>query len=68
MVIATESSLNSAPVDCGDNERKDCPHNQTKTFSIFVTTQLPPKNEIRREDLAKAWNRKSSSPTAGASI
>ena len=50
----TESSLKPTPVDCSNNRRMDCPHNHPKTFSIFVTTQLLPKNEVRKEGLAKA--------------
>ena len=51
---STESSLKPTPVDCSNNRRMDCPHNHPKTFSIFVTTQLLPKNEVRKEGLAKA--------------
>jgi len=45
----TESSLKPAPVDCSNNRRMDCPHNHTKTFSIFVTTHVLPREEINRE-------------------
>ena len=49
-----ENFLKLTPATCGDIGRTDCPHNHTKTFSIFVTTQLPPKNEVRKEGLTDA--------------
>lgn len=44
----TESPLTPSPVVCGDSERMDYPHKQTKTFSIFVTTHVLPREEINR--------------------
>ena len=32
----------------------DCPSNTTKTFKIFVTTQILPKNEVRMGNSANS--------------
>ena len=32
----------------------DCRHNTTKSFKVFVSTQILPKNEVKMENSAKS--------------
>ncbi len=58
-----ENFLKLTPAICGDIGRKDCPHNHTKTFSIFVTTHLLPREKIhKRANIYQNFLKKDGTP------